>query len=333
MDPTKLRIGFAYDPPVPQGEPNNVESVAAEYEDAETVAWLRAALQELGEVVDLPWGPETVARLCSDHLDVVFNITEAREGRNRESLIPALAEARGIPCTGTDALGLGLSLDKYITKVLARHRGVPTPDFVKVDSMAHWDAMVPALSALRFPVIVKPNLGGSSMGILRTSRVAALEGLRDVVAWVLDCFAGGALVEEFIAGREFTVGLLARPALEVLPLAEVHIGDGSPEAFFCYEEKNTPTKEELICPAQAPEGTEALMADYARRVFEALGCRDMARVDFRVSGDGVPYLLEINPLPGLSPYYSSFPAQAEAVGIAPKAIVAQLVQNALARRR
>ena len=324
-------IGFAYDTPVGKYTSEGLESVSAEYEDDQTIAWLRAALQEIGEVVDIPWGPDILARFGAAEVDVIFNITEAVGGRNRESLIPALAEARGLPYTGTDALGLGISLDKHMTKVVARHLGVPTPRSVLLTSLDQWDCRLSDLSTLRFPVIVKPNHGGSSLGIRAFSRAGALSDLQGIVRWVLDNFTDGALIEEFISGREFTVGLLATPELRVLPLAELYIEHGGPEAFFSFEEKTVPNKDEVICPADAPEGAAGLMVDYAIRVFEALGCRDMARVDFRLGRDGIPYFLEINPLPGLSPYYSSFPAQAEAAGISPKELVHRLLIGALMR--
>jgi D-alanine-D-alanine ligase len=280
--------------------------------------------------VDLPWGPDILARLAEADLDVIFNITEAISGRDRESLIPALAEAKGIPYTGTDAVGLGISLDKCLTKIIARHLGIPTPGFVKVDSVSQWEQLTPKLTKLRFPVIAKPNTGGSSMGIRSISKTESLMELYDVVKWVLDNFEDSVLVEEFVSGREFVVALLSRPQLETLPIAEIRVNDGSPDSFYSYEKKSV-HKKETICPANSPGDTADLMTDYARRVFEALGCRDMARVDFRVSSDGVPYFLEINPLPGLSPYYSIFPVQAQAAGISPEDIIHQLVHNALTR--
>jgi D-alanine-D-alanine ligase len=334
-------IGFAYDTPVGKYELDGLESVSAEYEDTETITWLRDTLQELGEVVALPWGDDIVARLGAAELDVIFNITEAVAGRNRESLIPALAEARGLPCTGTDALGLGISLDKYLTKVLAQHVGVPTPRSVLVTSPSAWDECRADLSTLTFPLIVKPNHGGSSLGIRAFSRTESLAELHDRVLWVLENFSDGALVEEFITGREFTVGLLEMPItgsgtalhLSALPLAELYLEGGEPDAFFSFEEKTVPNHDEVRCPVEAPEDTADLMTEYAIRVFKALGCRDMARVDFRLGRDRVPYFLEINPLPGLSPFYSSFPAQAEAAGISPKELVHRLVLNALWRGR
>jgi D-alanine-D-alanine ligase len=326
-----LTIGFAYDPPVEMGAAAGIETVAAEYEDAQTIAWLRAALQEVGTVVDLPWGADIVARFARLDLDVIFNITEADGGRDRESLIPALAQARAIPCTGSDAVGLGISLDKYLTKVLAHHVGVPTPAFVKIDDLDAWEAQQPRLGDLRYPLFAKPNHGGTSMGIRPFSKVATPGELYRTAAWVLEHFDDSVLVEEFVAGREFTVGILAAPEPVTLPLAEIRLGDGSPDAFFAYAEKNVPNKDEVICPAAAPGEAAGLMATYARRIFDVLECRDLARIDFRVGADGIPYFLEINPLPGLSPYYSTFPAQAQAAGISPKEVVHRLVRNALAR--
>lgn len=325
-----LRIGFAYDKPVKQEQSDEVESVQAEYEDEHTLSWIRATLRQLGSVVDLPWGSDILPKLAGADLDVIFNITEATSGRNRESLVPALAEAKGIPCVGSDAVGLGVSLDKYLTKIIAHYLGIPTPDFVRVDSIRQWRSLIPKLTSLRFPVIAKPNTGGSSMGIKSISKTESLSELYDIVKWILVNLEDSALVEEFVSGGEFTVALLARPQLEILPIAEIRIDDGSPDSFYSHEKKSTHRKT-IICPAKSPDGTADLMTDYSCRIFEALECRDMARVDFRVSSDGVPYFLEINPLPGLSPYYSIFPVQTQAAGISPEDVIHQLVHNALTR--
>lgn len=331
MSAHNLRIGFAYDEPVREDPSDTVQSVSAEYESARTIAWMRTTLQELGTVIDLPWGPDIVSRVAGATLDVIFNITEATYGRNRESLIPALAEASGVPCTGTDALGQGISLDKYYTKVLAQHVGVPTAGYVKVESMEQWEALTPKLAALRFPVIAKPNHGGSSLGIRRASRAESLEELYEPVQWILDHCADDALVEEFVFGREFTVGLLVRSRLEVLPIGELLIGEATPDSFYPFELKVTHDRE-LVCPANLPDEMVALMSDYACRVFRILGCRDVARLDFRIDALGVPHLLEINPIPGLTPYGSALPRLAQAAGISPEEVIHQLVRNALARK-
>jgi D-alanine-D-alanine ligase len=227
-------------------------------------------------------------------------------------------------------LGLGISLDKYLTKVIARHIGIPTPNFVKVDSIGDWEQLEPELRTLRFPVFAKPNTGGTSMGITTASKASSLSDLYDVVKWVLDGLEDSVLVEEFISGREFSVGLLARPELEVLPISEIRFHGGSPDGFYSHDVKAN-DREEIICPATPPDNLSKLLADHACRIFNALGCRDIARVDFRVSGEGIPFLLEINATPGLSPFYSIIPIQARAAGMSPEDVIHQLIHNALMR--
>jgi D-alanine-D-alanine ligase len=330
MEVNKLKIGFAYDEPPERDRANRLESVEAEYEDAETISWLRSTLQQLGTVVDLPWGPHFLSELVRTEVDVILNITEGAGSRNRESLVPAIAEAKGVPCTGTDALGLGISLDKYLTKVIARHIGIPTPDFVKLDSIGDWQQLEPVLKKLRFPVFAKPNTGGTSMGITNASRVSSLSDLYNIVKWLLDRLADSVLIEEFISGREFSVGLFARPELAILPIAEIRFDDGSPDGFYSYDVKAN-DREEIICPANPPGDLSKLLADYACRIFDALGCRDIARVDFRVSDENIPFLLEINATPGLSPSHSIIPIQARTVRMPPEDIIHQIVHNALTR--
>ena len=325
-----LKIGFAYDEPPESDRANRLESVEAEYEDDETISWLRTTLQQLGTVVDLPWGPHFLSELARTDVDVIFNITEGKGSRNRESIVPALAEARGIPCTGTDALGLGISLDKYLTKVIARYVRIPTPDFVKLDSIGDWEHLEPELKTLRFPAFAKPNTGGTSMGITNASKANSLSDLHDIVTWILDRLEDSVLVEEFISGREFSVGLLARPELEVLPIAEIRFDGGSPDGFYSHDVKAS-DREEIICPANPPGDLSKLLADYACRIFNALGCRDIARVDFRVSGEGTPFLLEVNATPGLSPSHSIIPIQARAAGMQPEDVIHQIIHNALTR--
>jgi D-alanine-D-alanine ligase len=223
-----------------------------------------------------------------------------------------------------------MSLDKYTTKVLAEHVGVPTAAFAKVDSIEQWELLAPKLAALRYPVIAKPNHGGSSLGIRSTSKAESLEALYEPIEWILNHCADSALIEEFIVGREFTVGLLARSHLEVFPIGELRIGEGTPDTFYPFELKVTHDRE-LVCPADLSDEMAAQMADYACRVFNVLGCRDVARVDFRCDVDGTPHLLEINPIPGFTPYGSALPKLAQAAGLSPEDIIHQLVHNALAR--
>ncbi|UCC16478.1 MAG: ATP-grasp domain-containing protein [Dehalococcoidales bacterium] len=324
----ELRIGFAYDSPVDND--SEAGSVSCEYEDTRTIDWMFDCLSCLGKTTRLPWGEDIVARMIDARPDVIFNITEASEGRNRESLVPAVAQSMGIPCTGTDAVGLGLSLDKYLSKVIASYEGIPTPSFFKIEKITDIDEMQDELNETGYPLFVKPVTGGSSQGIRQTSKVNCLDSLRSEAEWILNNCNDYVLVEKFVGGREFCIGLLESGELHCLPVAELLLEDGDSETFYSFDLKSTHRKE-IICPAEITSEISQIMGDYAVRVFRALDCRDFARVDFRLGSDGVPYFLEINPLPGLSPYYSIFTIQAEAGGIKPEEIIKILVNNALER--
>jgi D-alanine-D-alanine ligase len=328
--PTHLRIGFAFDPPPGGGEAVSPDSIALEYEDAPTIDWLRRTLSRYGQVIDLPWEAGVVERLVALKPDIVFNITEANGSRNRESLMPAIAEALGIPCTGTDAVGLGMALDKCATKLIAAKAGVPTPRFARFRSLCQWRRAEAELADLRFPLIVKPNSGGSSQGIRLSSKVHTVDEALREVRWVINQCHDEALVEEFVPGRELTAGLLFQGSLAPLPIAELVIDDGDPNAFYAVEMKSRHRKR-IVFPTDLPQETVERIQSLARTAFCALGCSDLARVDFRLGLDGVPYFLEINPLPGLSPYYSVFPKQAAHAGIDAAELVGQLVRNAASK--
>lgn len=328
-----LTIGFAYDVSSMRHSSQSISSVETEYEDEQTIAWIHDCLRTLGEVVDLPWEPGTISTLIGKKIDVIFNITEGRGGRNRESLLPAVAEVLGIAYTGSDAMSLGISLDKYLTKVVAQHAGIQTPGFVKLDCISQWDQILPCVKELHFPVIAKPNTGGSSMGIRKSSRVDSLTQLYDAAKWVLEDCGDSVLIEEFIAGRELNVGLLQwGNELRCLPMAEIRTNEGDPYSFYSFEMKSV-HKKKILFPIDIDDVSIELMKDNALKIFHSLGCRDIARVDFRIGIDGIVYFLEINPLPGLSPYYSIYPAQAKKAGIEAHEIIGQLIRNALNRNQ
>ncbi len=326
----KPEIGFAYDIPVDDGS-DTAGSVSCEYEDSRTVDWIYQCLSRLGDVVRLPWSKDILSLIIEAQPDVIFNITEAAEGRNRESLVPAIAEALGIPYTGTDAVGLGLSLDKYLSKVIASYEGIPTPPFLRIDNISEINKKTGEIENIGYPLFVKPVTGGSSQGIRRTAKVESPDSLKAESEWILENCSDSVLIEKFISGREFCVGLLEDGGLKCLPAAELRLEDGDPDAFYSFDLKSTHRKE-VICPVDISPDMLRILEEYAVAVFHALGCRDFARVDFRLGQDGIPYFLEINPLPGLSPYYSIFTIQAEAGGIKPEKIIEILVQNALARK-
>ena len=179
-------------------------------------------------------------------------------------------------------------------------------------------------------MIVKPNTGGSSQGIRESCRAASLRELRDAVEWVLRECGDSALVEVFVAGREVDCGLLEGRDLRVLPLAEMRFYGGDPDGFNSIENKSR-HRREILCPASLAESAARRIEAQTVALYRALGCRDLARADYRVGGAEVPYLLEINPLPGLSPYRSAYPVLVRAAGMEPEEVIRQMVANTLRR--
>ncbi len=327
-----MLIGFAYDKPeVFDGQSSEVEDVSAEYEDAKTIQWISNQLGTFGEVIHLPWEKSILPTLLKRKPDVVLNITEAVHGRNRESLVPAILETLKIPYTGSDAVALGVSLDKNMTKIIAKHMGIRTPGFLKLSSLDEYYEKKDYLHNLSLPLIAKPNTGGSSMGIRMTSRIDSHEKLQECLKWLFAHFDDDILVEEFVDGREFTVSLLGNnKGIQIFPIAEIVINDGSHDQFHSYESKSTHEKT-VVCPAKIGDEIKKQMERVSVQIFNELGCRDLSRVDFRIDLDGNVQFLEINPLPGLSPFYSIYPVQARAAGIDNAKLIHKLIGFALSR--
>lgn len=270
--------------------------------------------------------------LAQTPVDLAFNIAEGFEGDAREARVPALLELMGVPCTGSGVLALALSLDKAKSKQIFRFHGIPTPNF---QLFRHADE--PLDSRLKVPLIVKPNTEGSGKGINASSVVADERALRAQVRHVLETYGPEVLVEEYIEGTELTVGILG--ADPVLPVLEVDFSEckGSGEFFYSWrmkeyqgdkQQKLTPR---FWCPARLdPAATQAVQS-VAWKAARALGVRDVARVDIRLSPEGIPYVLEVNPLPGMDPEESNLPIMARAAGMSYEAFIHRLIDLAAER--
>lgn len=320
-----MRVALVYDEPGAwPGRSQQPGDFGAEYEDERTIRALLEAIGACGhEALAVTLGRDFGQEISQVEPDLVFNIAEGVRGSARESLAPAVLDQLDIGYTGSDGLTLAVSLDKGLTKTLAMGMGVRTPAFCVVRSETELGNV-----DLGCPVFVKPNAEGSSMGIDEGSRVETAEDLRERVRYVLGEYQEDCLVEAFAPGREFCVGIIGNGQPEVLPVAEVQ----TETAFYTYREKSQHHKE-LICPAEVAEETAEEMRDMAVAVFTGLRCRDLARVDFRLDDQGRPTFLEINPLPGLSPYYSIFPCQAKAAGISYEDLIGRIIEAAVSRQR
>lgn len=264
-------------------------------------------------------------------VDLVFNIAEGTHGEHRESQVPAILESLGVPFTGSNSVTLALALDKAKTKQILASEGIPTPPWQLVPTPA-----TPLNPRLEFPLIVKPNREGSSKGIWRESVVGDEAALRRQVAQIYARYRQEALVEEFIDGVELTVGVIGDEALPVLEISFVPCRS-SGEFFYSWRMKEfqgnadmglAPT---LHCPARLDAATTTRVQDIALRAHRALGCDDVSRTDVRLRADGTPFVLEVNPLPGLSPMDSNFPAMTAAAGWSHHALIQRIVELAMAR--
>jgi D-alanine-D-alanine ligase len=325
-----LRIGFTYNMKRMDSKAGN--DAEAEYDPPETITTIVSALESYGhEVIHLEATPELPARLAESRVDLVFNIAEGLMGRNREAQVPALCELLGIPYTGSDSATLAIALDKALTKKVLRQHGILTPEFQLLTTGRE---RISAL--LKYPAIVKPNAEGSSKGIAGTSSVVDdEEALRRAAREIVERYRQPALVEEYIPGREFTVGLLGDKRPRVLPPMEILFKDrGNPRPVYDYQIKQEWEKYvEYLCPAPLSPAELKAVERAARETFLALDCRDVARVDLRMNQKGEVFVLEVNPLPGLTPDYSDLVLISKAASIDYRTLIGEILAGGLKRLR
>ncbi|MCE5250005.1 hypothetical protein LLG96_07275 [bacterium] len=312
-----MKIGFSYN--IKDSSTKGTDA-HAEYETPETIEAIREVLRRSGDVVLLPCDRHFPARILAETPDIVFNIAEGYGGRDRESYVPVMCEMLGIPYTGSDGTTLGLTMDKALTKRLARDAGIRTTDFIVYN-----DPPVEP-PPFGFPVFVKPLMDGSSRGISRESLVIDMESLVLRVGVINTEYGQPALVEPYLDGRDYCVGLLGNNPPEILPICEVLLGHEDSIPFFSFEYKRRDT-DRLDFTPQTPGSMLHEMEIMARTIWDILGCRDYARMDFRTCPDGKPYLLEVNALPGLSPVSGIFVRQAAETSISFKALIEKIMER------
>jgi D-alanine-D-alanine ligase len=310
--------------------PDAPPDALAEYDSIETVQALENALLAGGHQVIALEADETLVDTVRQAMpDICFNIAEGLRGDARESQVPALLEMLGIPYTGSRVLSHALSLDKAATKRVWRDVGLPTAPF-----QVFHRGDEPLDTQLAFPLFVKPVHEGTGMGINGHSIVHDEAALRWQVHWVIQTYRQPALVEGYLPGREFTVGLIGNTlapgdecrnglynerGFHLFPVLEVDANVGAGQGLYNATSKSYVPGEDgaplYLCPADIPATLEAEMKRLAVAAFEAIGALDVGRVDFRLGADGQAYLLEINTLPGLNPIVSDLCIIAQAEGM------------------
>jgi D-alanine-D-alanine ligase len=324
-----LLVGIIYN--LKKGLLNSIPDAEAEYDSIETVVAIKSALEVKGHQVLLLEADEALPKkLCRTPIHIAFNIAEGLQGRGREAQIPAMLGFFGIPFTGSDETTLCVTLDKALTKRLLLSYGFRTPAYQLFAAEG-----LPVEASLNYPVIVKPNAEGSSKGISDKSIVTSPQALHKLVRDNLRLYGGAMLAEEYIAGREFTVGLLGNGVqTRVFSPMEIIFKKGVQENYHVYSYPVKQNYREFIdyqCPAQLDQKQENKMMAMARDIYHILGCRDFARIDFRLSGTGEIYFLEINPLPGLAPDYSDYPMLAGFCGLDYTGLINGILQAAIER--
>jgi D-alanine-D-alanine ligase len=267
--------------------------------------------------------------------DVVFNLFEGLpDWGDTEAFAVGALEWLGVPYTGCPFQSLCLARHKPLAKQLLRGAGLPTPDFFLIDAL-------PAPPCpLDWPIIVKPSNQDASVGLDQGSVVTSQEELERRAAYVLENYGGPVLAEAFVPGREFNVGVVERPELTALPLSEIRFVSQEPGFWpiVTYDAKwkpGTPDYEATPPVYADPEVSPALRARLGRlaeQAFRLLGCRDYARVDFRVRPPAKPYILEVNPNPDFSPL-AGLAGALGAAGIPWAEFTVGMVRRALARGR
>jgi D-alanine-D-alanine ligase len=282
--------------PIP---PDLPEDEFEEYDSAETVDAIVHALARMGIQAEPVIADRDLPARLADGYDFVFNIAEGTGRRVREAVPAAICELLALPYTGSDPLTLAATLDKAIA------RRIVSPDV----PVARGTLCAEEFSALRFPVIVKPNDEGSSKGIRWNSFCADVDSARRQAHWLEDTYGCPVLVEEWLPGAEVTVALAGNgPRARVLAMMEIGFAAPSPQPFLYSLEVKRAYREKVRyrVPPSLPGSTLNLLEAHARDAYRLLGCRDFARIDFRLDSEGRPRFLECNPLPGLNPESSDF---------------------------
>jgi D-alanine-D-alanine ligase len=261
--------------------------------------------------------------------DICFNVCEGFGGESREAQMPMLLEVLGLPYSGPTPLAAAVTQDKPTTKRLLTSAGLPTPAF-EVYECPNAAARCP----LPFPLFVKPKHEGSGMGIANGSIVHHREQLHSQVDKILRTYRQPALVERFIDGRELTCGVIGNNGdLRVLPILEVDFHGYPSNLAPVYSSVHKNDLDHLFryqCPATLPESVIHEIQRLTRATFQITGCRDYARVDFRLAPNGDLYILEINALPGITPR-SDMTMMAKAEGRTHPQLVASVLAAALRR--
>ena len=325
----RMTVGLTYDLRGQYLSRGFTEEETAEFDSPDTINAIERALKDAGyKTVPIGHIWALTERLAAgERWDFVFNIAEGLHGLGREAQVPCLLDAYQIPYTFSEPLVLTTTLHKATTKRMLRDLGLPTPDFVLIESEDELQNVT-----LEFPLFVKPVAEGTSKGITADCRVCTRAELEVVCARLLEKFGQAVLVEEFLPGREFTVGIVGTGAdAQVLGVMEILLGPEAEPLVYSY--LNKAQYEELVRYRLATDATARQAASVALAAWRGLGCRDAGRIDVRCERNGAASLIEINPLPGLHPTRSDLCILSRMAGVGYQELIEAIMRSALKRCR
>jgi D-alanine-D-alanine ligase len=324
-----LKIGMTYDLRDDYLAEGYGEEDTAEFDRPETIDAIEQALSSLGYETDRIGHIRSLARrlVQGDHWDMVFNIAEGLRGFGREAQVPAILEAFDIPYTFSDVLVLSLTLHKGMAKRVIRDMGIPTPDFAVIET----ENQIAGIH-LSFPLFAKPVAEGTGKGITAASKIETRTDLERVCRSLMTTFRQPVLVETFLPGREFTVGIIGTGkdafATEVMEVVLKPQAERDVYSYFNKENFAALVEYRLVADDEARQAGETALA-----AWRGLGCRDAGRLDFRSDASGRPNFMEINPLAGLHPKHSDLPIIFGLMGKTFSQLIDLIMRSALKRLR
>ncbi|PIK14798.1 ATP-grasp domain-containing protein [Halobacteriovorax sp. JY17] len=308
--------------------------IEAEFDSQDTVNAIKEAIDFNGfDCKMIEANKDLATNLERENINVVFNIAEGINKSSREAQVPALCDLLSIEHTGSDATCLCLTLNKSIASKIVAQSGfyVPRSALINPRSQKY-------VHDLTYPIIVKPNQEGSSKGIYNNSVVNSDEELKSFINERFSDFSSLLLAEEYITGREVTVGLLENSTVKVIGISEIVFKGNSEFPVYSYELKQIDdplnnSEFQVISPPELNDKLKKALLKTSKGIFKATGCRDVARIDFRITSDEKIYFIEVNPLPGLSPDFSDLPIIANKNGLNYNKLIDQILKPAIRRWR
>ena len=325
----KLKIGMTYDLRDDYLKEGFTHEETAEFDLPDTIEAIEKVIFDNGYQADRIGNIKALTRrlAAGERWDIVFNIAEGISGFGREAQVPALLEAYNIPYTFSDPLGQALTLHKGMTKHIIHDLGIPTSAFTVIKREEDIGKVI-----LPFPLFAKPIAEGTGRGITAMSKINTREELQSVCKNLLNTFRQPVLLETYLPGREFTVGILGTGKdARALGAIEVILRPTAEKNAYSYENKENYDKLVQYVLVNDDEARQAIEISLA--AWRGLDLKDAGRVDLRSDAHGLPHFMEVNSLAGLHPIRSDLPILCNLLGITYHELISAIIESAFRRTK